>query len=129
MIFRPLKISELERDLKEKEEAFRASREDLKAAAKHKFSPSRLLKNHKSILGIGVGSLSLLTGLYSLRKWFGFGKEEPKDLAGKDLKGGRMMELTFWGIKKVLSLSLPFAFLFLKDTLLNRRPTSKSKPE
>lgn len=112
MIFRPVRISELEKDVEFKKEIFTSSKQALFETAKKEFRPTNLFKTHpQSFFGMGLGMAGFGSVLFAVGHLLGFRK---KGAIWNLLKMGWAFGFAHWGISKLLKTVFPFAGLLVQ---------------
>ncbi len=122
MIFRPIRISELEKDVEFKKEIFQSSKEELLTSAKQQFHPSRLLKaSPKTWLGMGLGAAGVGTAFFSVIRFMLKNKKKGPGNEADTSWGSDMMR---WGLINMTKTALPLVVLvgqyWLKKHLSDR---------
>jgi hypothetical protein len=116
MIFPPVRISQLTRDLDQKRAAFESSREDLGKEVRRKLHPLNILKDHPQLW---VGTAMSLVSAGSLGKFLGFfsnGREED-GTNGRKKSGNFLTGLLRFGARTAVKGVAPIALNTAKFAL------------
>jgi len=111
MIFRPVRISELERDVQFRKEVFAASKEELLRVGKENFQPKEWIKSHPgSVLGLGLGTFGTGALFWILGNFLG-----KRGFLWKIIRTGWAIGVAPFVMAKVTKPFLPLILMIAKN--------------